>query len=208
MKKRHLLAFHTCLVSLSQSVQSEPLFFFLGSSFSEWWQLRARPCAKRFDPCYEMIHRVIRLSGVIRQTINAPHFEHSKAWSGRHVFAPEKGKATPLLSHSPSVRRILRQCQRCHLCCFIMPCYAQLGLLLPTTLSQSGTAWIALRFPECHSSRSYMLCKVQGGSETLLKVWLMELLPDFLVFILMNSVVPRSCCLTGKKRGIVDTGVW
>ena len=35
----------------------------------------------------------------------------------------------------------------------------------------------------------------------------MELLPDFLVFILMNSVVPRSCCLTGKTRGIVDTGV-
>ena len=88
-----------------------------------------------------------------------PHFEHSKAWSGRHVFAPEKGEATPLLSHSPSVRRILRHCQRCHLCCFIMPCYAQLGLL-PTTLSQSGAAWTYLIFVICFTRAKFLENKI------------------------------------------------
>ena len=58
--------------------------------------MRARPCAKRFDPCYEMIHRVIRLSGVIRQTINAPPFRAFQGMKWHHAcFCPRERRGNP-----------------------------------------------------------------------------------------------------------------
>ena len=133
MKKRHLLAFHTCLVSLSQSVlfESEPLFFFLGSSFSEWWQLRARPCAKRFDPCYEMIHHVIRLSGVIRQTINAPPFRAFQGMKWQACFCNPPSVALSKCSENsaaaPTVPLVLLYYAllRPAGACYLLPCHNQ-----------------------------------------------------------------------------------
>ena len=57
--------------------------------------MRARPCAKRFDPCYEMIHHVIRLSGVIRQTINAPPFRAFQGMKWQACFCPRERRGNP-----------------------------------------------------------------------------------------------------------------
>ena len=78
---------YMCIVHLWSVLQ----FIFFGLRSTSRWQLRVRPCAKRFDP-YEMIHRVIRLSGVIRRTIYAPSISSIPSHElACRFFAPEKG---------------------------------------------------------------------------------------------------------------------